>query len=232
MKKLLLFAMVLMAIAFKAQTQEEEIKQLSNLVSLAKDNPAKKDSAIVQMMVLKAKTKNPIVAEYSKKAIDTFNELSELQKNVISAKSINELSKDDLKNFKVNDDKFKEITFIHHKRESGILYNYLSLKNGFLNMRLVASYSGKSWVFFDKVIILADGSKYEIPFEETDRTVGSGYVYEVGDIRATPEIIEILRKIASSSLVEIRFSGKYQDDQKLGKYPHQVIKETLELYDK
>lgn len=234
MKKLILFTTFLIAVTLQAQSSDDEVNKLSELMKIGTQSTKEKtqDSVIIELKKLIDNSSSSIIKNYGKQAISSLSELRDLSKNVVYSKSLEELTKEDLKNFKVNDDKFKGIAFIHHKKESGNFYPYLSLKNGFLNMRLVASYDGKDWVFFDKIVLLANGKTYEINYNTTDTSVGSGYVYEIGDIRVNEDMLNILKEFSVSDLVEIRFSGKRIYDKKLNKYEMQVLKETLELYDK
>ncbi|MEJ8598541.1 hypothetical protein JSO62_07535 [Riemerella anatipestifer] len=229
MRKILLLTMMMVFMVFKAQ--DDDIKKLSELVGIAKDNPAKKDSAIAEIRILKATTKSKIVEQYAQKAVDAFMELTDLEKTIVNSRDLSELSKDDLKNFKTNEDKFRSITFIHHKRE-GDFYPYLSIKNGVLNARLVAFYSKKDWIFFDKVILLSGGKTYTINFPDTKREVGSGYVYESGDIRISPELLNELKEIISNNDIEIRYSGERVFDRKLKNQEVITLREVIELYEK
>ena len=99
-------------------------------------------------------------------------------------------------------------------------------------MRLKAHYIGTSWVFFDNVIILSGGKRYNFSFPNTSRDVGSGSVYEEGDIWVSPEMLNELREISQNNEVEIRYSGKYNYDKSLSKQEVIALREVIELYDK
>lgn len=232
MKKLLFIAISFIAILTNAQNVDADVNKLSDLIKIGTENASKRDSVITEIEKLKEATTNSTVKSYSLVAVNSLKTLTLSEKNVTYSKDLSELSKEDLKNFKINDDKFKGIAFIHHKKESGKFYPYLSVKNGVLNMRVVAYYSGKDWVFYDKIIFLADGKNIQFDFADTDRHVGSGYVSETADEWVSPDMLAKLREIANAKAVEMRFSGKRVDDGKLNKYEMQVLKEIIELYDK
>lgn len=237
MRKLLFFITIILSSLMIAQNSETEVEKLSLLLKMGTNEPLKRDSIISEIIKLGESSSSSVIKEYAPKVIKSLNSLAETEKEaseqgIVYSKNISDLPKEDLKNFKINDDKFKGITFIHHKREGDEFYPYLSVKNGILNMRLVGYYSGKNWIFFDKIILLVNGNTYDISFPDTNRTVGSGYIYERGDIRVNHELLNNLKEISNAEKIEIRFSGKYVNDSKLSKNQIQVLKETIDLYER
>jgi len=232
MKKLFFITGILQSLFFNAQDSKDETAKLSELVHIATGDANKRDSVIIELNKLVNNTQNPEISKVGKESLNLFKELQSISKDVTPSKYLSELNSDDLRNFKINKDKFKESAFIHHKKEGDLFYPYLSLKDGNIYMRLVADYSGKDWIFFDNLIFIADGNKYEINFPNTDRTIGSGYVYERGDTFVSKDILEILRKISVAGVAEVRFSGKSVYDRKLSRNQINVLYEIIALYDK
>lgn len=226
--------LVIMTIAvfdLKAQDLNDQVNKLSKLVELGNKSREKRDSVLIEIKKLEDVTTSVQLKNVANEAYNSIKELSDLEKHIVYSKSLSDLSKEDLKNFKTNEDKFREIAFIHHKREQDF-YPYLSIKKGVLNMRLKAYYKGTSWVFFDNVIILSGGKRYNFSFPNTSRDVGSGSVYEEGDIWVSPEILNELREISQNNEVEIRYNGKYNYDKVLSKKEVIALREVIELYDK
>lgn len=231
MKRILFLATMMMA-TFGFGQIDSEVEQLSSLLKLASQDNVKRDSIVIEIEKIRDNTKSKEIKEFSNKAISSIKEIISLEKEIVYSKSLSDLSKDDLRNFRINEDKFRDISFIHHKRE-GNFYPYLSIKNQSLNIRLVAFYSGKEWVFFDNVIIVAGDKKYNIPFTDTKKDVGSGgYVYEKGDIWVSPELLQNLRDISMNDTIEIRYDGKRKYDAKLSKQEIITLRDVILLYDK
>lgn len=232
MKRFLFLVIMTIAVFnLRAQDLSSQVNQLSKLVEIGSASSEKRDSVLIEIKNIRDTTTSIELKRVADNAYHSIKELSVLEKNKVYSKSLSDLKKEDLKNFRVNDDKFREITFIHHKKG----YNfspYLSIKKGVLNMRLKAHYIGTSWVFFDNVIILSGGKRYNFSFPNTSRDVGSGSVYEEGDIWVSPEMLNELREISQNNEVEIRYSGKYNYDKALSKQEVIALREVIELYDK
>lgn len=233
MKKFLLLLIVLASAGAAAQEfATDEILKLSKIVQNSED-PTKRDSAIVEMERLYSsvsEVEKPIVS----KLIFTVKDLNTEKKHLVPAKSVSELTKDDLKDFRVNEDKFKEATFIHYKRWGGDtrFVPYISIKNNNLRLRLVTEYKGRDWIFMDKVQFIIDGEKYEYTVYP-ERDVQSQYVYERDDQTGTDYIINLLYKIANSkNKVEIRMSGKGKYDSYIPDGTKGHLKKILNLYEK
>ena len=232
MKQFLFLAIMTIAgLNLRAQDLSNQVNQLSKLVEIGSTSSEKRDSVLIEIKNIRDTTTSIELKRVANDAYNSIKELSDLEKNIVYSKSLSDLSKEDLKNFKTNEDKFREMAFIHHKREQGF-YPYLSIKKGVLNMRLKAYYKGTSWVFFDNVIILSGGKRYNFSFPNTDRDVGTGSVYEEGDIWVSPEMLNELREISQNNEVEIRYSGKYNYDKVLSKQEVITLREVIELYDK
>ena len=231
MKKIFFLATILMAVTFNAQ--ESDTQKLGKLLDVLKEKQDNKtvDSVAIELDKLK-NTEDKAVQIMLPEAKALISDLRAENSNKVESKPISVLSKDDLKGFRLSDDKFKEVTYIEPKVMSS-KYPYIAIKKGNLNLRYVMEYYGSGWIFWDKVIFLYDGKRFEYSDSNTDRSVSSGaYVTERSDIKCSPEMIEALREIGNSEKVEVRLSGKSVYDFELQKNSKEAIKKTIELYDK
>lgn len=240
MKKILFICALFVALFVNAQDTDSEIVKLSELIKTAKEksNTSEKAKAVVDIMIFSAKTKNLVLRKSADSAVAVLNNYALIdkiaeEKDVVLSKSINDLSKDDLKGFKVENDKFRSITFITPKNSSN-KEPYISIKGGILNMRLKMEYYGDSWIFWDKTIIIYDGNKFEYNVGEPDREVSSSAkVTETSDIKMSTEMINKFRDIVNSKIVEVRYSGsKGNKDFEMTDRIKDAIKNTIILYDK
>lgn len=90
------------------------------------------------------------------------------------------------------------------------MYLYMPQKDDSVSLRVVISYYGYSWIFFDKVEIKTGGEIYDFPIveSEVERDVDSTKVKEKYDVQVTDEVITILDKIKENGDCTIRFSGE------------------------
>lgn len=101
------------------------------------------------------------------------------------------------------------------------------------------NYTGDDWVFYNKIILAADGEKFEkdIGSFATNRDNGGGNVWETYDeplqINADidSEDIQFMAKIADAKEAIIRFDGKnYSHDYTVSSTDKQMIHDAIELY--
>lgn len=105
---------------------------------------------------------------------------------------------------------------------------------GLSPLHIVAEYWGKRWVFFKQVVISMDGESYTKSFgsNEVLRDNADGYVWEWAEFNASAEEIEVLRKMAASEKITIRFKGKERAyDIQMFKKGKQWILDTLHAYE-
>ncbi|MGV0947616.1 hypothetical protein ACTS93_10765 [Empedobacter falsenii] len=239
MKKILLFTALLFAVVVSAQEVSEDSKKLESLINLSKENPTKKDSIAVQLMILKATTKDDAVANKAKAAIDEINNNPLVdkilkEKNIVLAKPISDLTKEDLKGFSVSEDKFRKLTFIEPKISFTNKKPYITIKDGLLGLRWKSEYYGDGWIFYNKGIFLYEGNTFEYDAGDVIRNVGSsGKVTEVSDIKLTPEMIEKFKEIFKSEKIEFRLSGERGvRDVEITDRIKEIVLKTIQLYDK
>lgn len=231
MRKVLLFFILLLGTNLNAQ--ETEMQQFEKWVKVATEEPKRKGEAIGYLYILKATSSDKEFSEMVEKKIAELNNIALIDKLIPSSRNLSELSKNDLKDYKVKEDKFRDVTFITPKVNMTSKYAYLSIKNNVLNMRIVMEHYGDYWIFFNKVIILYNGKKLEYDAGSTNRDVGSsGSVKETSDVRCSIEMIDAFREIVNTEKVEVRLSGDKISDFEMSNKTKKSIKLALELYDK
>lgn len=98
-------------------------------------------------------------------------------------------------------------------------------------LRMVVRYSASDWLFFDKIIINADGIKLDLTPSKTDRHVGDGYVSEWIDVPVGSREISILDIVKDSKDVTLRFDGpQFRFDKKITAKEKQVIADVFAAY--
>lgn len=125
----------------------------------------------------------------------------------------------ELKNIKLKYDDFEELWWVKPKSFSDMpVYSYFGKQGSNKWMRIVASYEGYDWIFFDRISILSNSQRYDKSFNHYDveRDNGSGKVWEWVDISTTEKEMFILDTLRSHQ-GKIRFSGKYDSTKEISK---------------
>lgn len=116
--------------------------------------------------------------------------------------------------------------------QSCFIRPYLAQNDSGCWIRVIYNYTGDSWVFFQKVTILADGEKFYKSFNYYDitRDNGGGRVWEYIDTDASSDV-DMLTAIANSSEAIIRFEGReYVYDYTVKSSDKQIISQALQAY--
>lgn len=167
-----------------------------------------------------------------------INEIQSLSFTDGKSRSIDVLSKDDLKGLEVKQDKFTGITHIRAKDYNLYpLSAYLKIdKENRLFMNLIVNYRGSGgWIFMDKMIVLARDKSYTYNFKNMPRreTTGGSSVQEQLSEAVSPELLDILDNIViSDTPVEVRLSGENYVDRKISTKNVDLISKVLSIYDK
>ena len=101
-------------------------------------------------------------------------------------------------------------------------------------LRLMMSYKGDDWIFFERAYLSYDGKTKEIPFNEYDDKEtenGSGGVWEWIQVSVTSDIESFLREFAKSKNAKMRLTGKYTKTRNLTYNERQGILDVLNGYD-
>lgn len=144
-----------------------------------------------------------------------------------------------LNNLSQNYDDFQDITWVSNKKTE----NNISVYGGFegkayikpMFYRLVVSYTGKDWIFFDNMIVITDSGKYTIVFPKLEQKtdVGYGYVFETYDVLLDDVNKGIVRAMVNSDKVKIRLKGRESVyDFTLTKNDKAGLKDMIDLMDK
>jgi hypothetical protein len=237
MKKFLIICTALMTIfSINAQTQNDEINKLSELLrlSLNSSKQSVKDSVLVEMKKITENSQFEETKRLGNLSITKLQQLNNLTKELVYSIPLSELSQDDLKGFKVKEDKFRKVTFIHHKLE-GRDYPYLVITaDNLLSMRIVMKYYGSNWIFFDKIIFLCNDETFEIKDLDVDRKIGGpDSVYETADFRVDNSLYTFFYKAFQSGKdIEYQLRGKYTSNGKLKSSEIKVFLSVFYLYSK
>ena len=111
---------------------------------------------------------------------------------------------------------------------------YLIPQNQNAVPHILANYTGDQWVFFNQVVITADGKEYTLavnPFN-VKRDDSRETIWERLDITAGDSDIEMLRNIISAEKAVVTFKGyKYEADYTISEADKTGISNVLKVYD-
>lgn len=237
MRKLLLLVIFITANVYSQEKDTVDvlsryaIKQFSE--ELQPDGTESRDYIVSLLDSIIKSTSDKEVHKLGSKKIKELNAMEFMEIRCID---INTLSRKEQREWRIKEDKFKGTVFIKDKKIHSLgreVYPYISIKNGYMYLRFVVRYTGSSWVFFDKVIFLIDGKKYEfVPSTPKTKIINTG-VSEHSDTYVDKAVFNLLQKIANAKNVEYRLEGsKGVRDKKLGGLDLKGIKETLEFYER
>lgn len=236
MKKLMFLALAFCASnLFSQEKDSDKIMKMLDIVKNNMENKKVLDSLKIEIEKYKDST-DPVVKIMYPQTKSMIDDLVTMSKNNVQSKNLSELSKDDLKKFRIEEDKFKNRKFIYYKKWGfeTLFEPYIGIKNNSMYMRLKTRYQGSSWIFYDKIQFIINDKNYEFSVSEPDRNVeyGNG-VKEIADTPVDENILNILYLISDvNNKVSVRFTGKYSKDYNLYKSNQEKIKEFLDLYDK
>lgn len=100
-------------------------------------------------------------------------------------------------------------------------------------LRLMMSYKGDDWIFFERAYLSYDGNTKEIVFDKYDdkETENDGGVWEWIDLTVTKDVEMFLREFAKSKSAKMRLTGKYTKTRTLAYNERQGILDVLNGYD-
>lgn len=232
MKKKLLISAVFVLSIITSHAQSDKSKEDLEIMRFIRKTPIEsveiKDLAIKTLDSIQNHSKDSVVIEEAKKL---KAETENLKLTVKKSKDVSVLTKEDLKLYAIEQDKFKNITYIDAKYSTNF-YPYIAILNGNIMLRLKIRYFESDWIFFDKVTVLAADKRFELKIFEPKRDTRGGYVEEESDTMVTPEILECLEATANSEKPEYRLTGKYYQDNKFSKRDISLIRAALNIYNK
>lgn len=100
-------------------------------------------------------------------------------------------------------------------------------------LRLVMSYYGEGWIFFEKAYLSYDGNAKEITFDNyrDKKTENNTKCWEWIDVNVDEETLTFLKKMVEGKSVKMRLTGKYQKDRTLTATEIKAIKDVILGYD-
>lgn len=195
-----------------------------------------KDIKSLGEIVRKLEKYHPLSKEYTK-AKETLQQL--IDKRDAAKKKEEEARRGIVNKLKKTNDGILGITwyqnpYFKHTPNSNNVSVYIG-KKGFEKpyMRLLMSYYGDGWIFFDKAYLSYDGITKEIPFKEYDekKTENNTKCWEWIDVAVDEETLSFLKKMVEGKSVKMRLTGKYQKDRNLTTTEIKAIKDVLLGYD-
>lgn len=130
-------------------------------------------------------------------------------------KSISPQSKILVKNDKIEDRSiYSHIDFVGYFSKKSIEL-YVIKKNKRKYLRIVFTYTGNDWIFFERMILSGDNQKIEYSIDSFDKFTNvnsSASVIEEADLEIEDAKLKVLKNIFSKSFT-LRLSGKYYTDE-------------------
>jgi hypothetical protein len=144
-----------------------------------------------------------------------------------------------LKKLKKNHDDVSDITwykqpYFTHYTNTNLTSIYMGESGNHRWLRLMMSYKGDDWIFFERAYLSYDGNTKEIIFDKYDdkETENSGGgVWEWIDLTVTKDVELFLREFAKSKKAKMRLSGKYTKTRTLTYNERKGILDVLNGYD-
>lgn len=127
---------------------------------------------------------------------------------------------------------YKQPYFIHYTN-TNLTSIYMGDNGSSRWLRLMMSYKGDDWIFFERAYLSYDGKTKEIIFDKYDdkETENDGGVWEWIDLTVTKDVEAFLREFAKSKNAKMRLSGKYTKTRTLTWNERQGILDVLNGYD-
>lgn len=100
-------------------------------------------------------------------------------------------------------------------------------------LRLLMSYYGDDWIFFDRAFLSYDGNTKEIFFNEyrDKKTENSTSCWEWIDVSVDESVLSFLKEMVNGKSVKMRLTGKYSKTHTLNQTEIKAIKDVLLGYD-
>ena len=203
---------------------------LSQLTMIIQKFPESAEAKNAKSLIIKVKGK------IQQKKIE-----EELERKRQDKKRAERLSKA-MSNLEKRIDRVEDITWYmpkntpkSHTYEGTCFYVYIGVKDGHAWKRLAVRYDSDEWIFFDKILVKADGLLYDIPFNkyrDKKSDSGGGGVTEWVDIEVTPSLESALDYIADAKSAVVRLQGKYTKDFTLNSQQKNAIKTVLIAFPK
>lgn len=207
-------------------------KLCANIDDLFKSNKDKE----LKEIAAKLRTFHPESPELKK--VDGY--IYEIAQNRL--KEQERIKKERLKAVDVLSKKYDDVNGITWYKSKAINHNVWSNKTSLyigkdksqVWLRLLMSYYGSDWIFFESAYLSYDGNTIGIPFDryqEKKNENSGGMVWEWIDVMVEPNTLEYLKKFVNGSKPKMRLSGKYTETRILSANEIKAMKEILLAYD-
>lgn len=142
------------------------------------------------------------------------------------------------KRLKSNHDSFDNVTwyknpYFTHYNFSNNVSAYIGMSGRKIWMRMIVTYSGSDWIFFDECNIKFGNDLFPVVFNKYDKKtdVKGGHVYEMIDkpLEAL-EMSYLYGILPDNNEGQIRMSGKYQTTRNLTKNEIKGLRDILDAY--
>ena len=126
-----------------------------------------------------------------------------------------------------------ENPYFRHYTNTNYTSIYIGQDESSIWLRLMMSYEGEDWIFFESAYLSYDGNTFDIPFDKyrDKKTENDTRVWEWIDVRVNDDLLAFLRKMVNGKSVKMRLSGKYTNTRKLTNTEIKAIKDVLLAYD-
>lgn len=123
--------------------------------------------------------------------------------------------------------------YFNHYTNTNYTSIYIGQSKSSVWLRLMMSYEGDDWIFFDSAYLSYDGNTYEVPFNKYNdkQTDNDTRVWEWIDVTVTDDMLAFLTKMVNGKSVKMRLSGKYTHTRNLTSTEIKAIKDVLLAYD-
>ncbi len=124
--------------------------------------------------------------------------------------------------------------YFTHYTNTNLTSLYIGQNGSSVWLRIMMSYQGEDWIFFENAYLSYEGNTKEIIFdryENKDTEVGDGGVWEWIDVTVDESDIPFLRNLAKSTDSKMRLSGKYTRTRNLSSNERKGIEDVLLAYD-
>lgn len=203
-----------------------------NIDELFKDNKEKE----LKEIATKLRTFHPECPEL-KKVEGYIYEITQnrlKEKERISAERMKAVDVLDKKYDDVNGVTWYKSKVVKHRVWSNMASLYIGKNKSTVWLRLMMSYYGSDWIFFDNAYLSYDGNTIEIPFDKyNDKKSDNsgGMVWEWIDVSVNSSTLSYLRKFVKGEKSKMRLSGKYTETRNLSANEIKAMKEVLLAYD-
>ena len=137
-------------------------------------------------------------------------------------------------------DDISNVTWYNHTEFTHNMNTYLtSLYMGqtekIVFLRLLMTYAGPDWIFFDRAYLSYDGNTLEIKFDKYNNkkteVLYGGRICEWIDVLVNEEDLQFLKDFSRATEPKMRFSGKYTKTRTLSAKEINGLRDILNAYD-